>query len=154
MIFNHNLLFQSKKHLENFEKIIDSEFPNLYSTLCNGEYVDSSKISCYFILSSFVDGDTLVNYRTHVFNLINYLNLSESERNLMQIARELLERNFLTLSLIDELLDDNKMLVKTGFDIAYNDLSLSSDVLFELIATLRENQLEMDNYYVDNYFDR
>ncbi len=154
MILNDNLIFKSKSHLENFKVIMHSEYPNIYKRLCDGEKTETIEMAYYFILSSFLDSKFLLRHKLFAMNYIKNDFLSQSDHNLFNFAVQLLERKQLDLSVLDLISEDDQVLLKTGFDIAYDDLSITTDVLFDLISTLHQNEVQLSTAQEDYYLER
>src|SRR5690554_6034392 len=108
MIFNENLIFKSNKHLENFRIIMQSEFPNIYKKLCDGEKLETIEVGYYFILSSFLDSKFLLRHKSFAINYIRKDFLSQSEYNLLNFATQLLDRQQLDLSVLSLISDDDQ----------------------------------------------
>lgn len=154
MKYNSNLIFKSSKHFENFKTIIDSEYPNFYESLCEGNNVDTIAVGYYYILSSFFDGCFLVEHKTCLKEHVQAEFLTNNENLLFDFANDLIDKGKLDFSVLNYISDDEKVLLKTGLDIAYDDLSLSTDVLFDLISTLKQNQIELSLQIVEYELER
>ena len=154
MIFNDNLIFRNDKHFENFRIVMGSEFPNIYRKLCDGEKLETIEVGYYFILSSFLDSKFLLRHKLFAINYIQKDFLSQSEYNLLNFATQLLDRKQLDLSVLNLISDDDQVLLKTGFDIAYDELSITTDVLFELISTLHQNEVQITTFKEDYHLER
>lgn len=151
MTSNENLNFKSVCHVDNFCSVINSEHPNLYQKLCNGEKVDSFEIAYYYILSSFLEREFLLNVKTNARDNIHKDFIIHSENILLDFAHNLMKRSTLDLSLFSMISDDDKVLLKTGIDIAFDDLSITTDVLFDVISTAHQKEIELTNKNQEYY---
>ena len=143
MILNDNLIFKTKSHADNFYTVMKSEYPNIYNMLCKGEKVRTFEVAYYYILSSFLDSEFLLDVKTNARDHVHNDFLMPSENILLDFANQLIMRNKLDLSVFSIIPDDDQVLLKIGFDIAYDELSITTDVLFDVISTLHQREIEL-----------
>ena len=151
MISNNNLIFKSVSHVENFQAIINSEYPNIYKMLCDGKKVKTFEIAYYYILSSFLDVKILLEIKTNAYdyNFSDFLTIDENI--LLDYAYRLLLSNKLDLSVFNRISDDYQVLLKTGFDIAFDELSITTDVLFDVISSIHQREIELNPRMQEHY---
>lgn len=154
MISNSNLIFKSESHADNFYTVMKSEYPNIYNMLCTGKKVRTFEIAYYYILSSFLESEFLLDVKTNVRDHIHEDFLMQSENILLDFADQLIMRNIIDLSVFDRITDDDQVMLKMGFDIAYDELAITTDVFFDVISTAHQREIELTQSIQDYELER